>query len=99
MVTTVSHVRLKEGVGPAWDEAMRERLEAARSTPGWVAGQVLEPVDGSNLRVIVGTWRSREDWERWHGDASFQAMRERLDEMEDGPHQQWWHEVTVAAER
>jgi hypothetical protein len=35
---------------------MRERLEAARNQPGWVAGQVAIPIDALAERVIIGTW-------------------------------------------
>ena len=41
MMTIVTHVHLKEGVGRAWDAAMRTRLSAAKKRPGWVGGQLL----------------------------------------------------------
>jgi heme-degrading monooxygenase HmoA len=99
MVTTVSHAAVKDGGEAAWDEAMRERLDEVRKLPGWVSGQVLKPADGASKRVIVGTWRSRSDWEEWHRSPTFRDTRERLDQLEAGPRQQWWHEVTVAAQR
>ena len=99
MVTTVSHVTLREGAGPEWDQAMRERLQVVQERPGWVGGQVLEPAGDPARRVVVGTWNSRDDWERWHQDPAFRSTRQRLDELEVGPRQQLWHEVTVAAQR
>ncbi|HZV50078.1 MAG TPA: antibiotic biosynthesis monooxygenase family protein [Candidatus Dormibacteraeota bacterium] len=99
MVTTVSRVRLRDDAGPTWDQVMEERLEAVRRLPGWVSGQVLKPIDDASRRVIVGTWRSRSDWEEWHQSPAFRATRERLDRLEAGPREQWWHEVTVAAQR
>src|SRR5262249_48078148 len=59
MMTIVTRVKLKEGSEPRWDAAMRERLEAARSQPGWIAGQVAIPVDALDERVIIGTWQTR----------------------------------------
>jgi heme-degrading monooxygenase HmoA len=95
MMTIVTHVHLKEGTGNDWDGAMRKRLSAARSRPGWVGGQLLRPVDKPNGRVIVGTWRTRADWDAWHHDPRFADTRERLDGLESAPAEHWWHEVVL----
>jgi heme-degrading monooxygenase HmoA len=95
MMTIVTHVSLKEGTEPEWDAAMRERLSAASDQAGWVGGQLLIPLDGLNKRVIIGTWQTRADWEAWHTDKTFAATRERLEGLEAGPSQQWWHEVIL----
>ena len=69
MMTVVTHVELKPGTEQEWDRAMHERLRAAEGREGWVAGQLLRPLDQPHQRVIVGTWQSREHWETWHRDA------------------------------
>jgi heme-degrading monooxygenase HmoA len=93
MMTIVTQVTLKEGAEPEWDAAMRERLLAARHQPGWIGGQLLIPLDRLNRRMIIGTWQTRADWEVWHTDATFAETRRRLEGLEDGPSEQWWHEV------
>jgi len=93
MVTIVTHVELKPGTEREWDRTMHERLRAAEGRPGWVAGQLLRPVEKPHARVIVGTWRSRDDWEAWHRDAAFRETRKQLDGLEAAPAQEWWHEV------
>ena len=95
MMTIVTHVTLKEGSEPEWDAAMRERLEAARGRPGWVGGQLLIPLQAMNKRVIVGTWQTRADWEAWHADKAFAETRTRMDGLETGAGEQWWHEVVL----
>lgn len=95
MMTIVTHVKLKEGSEPEWDAAMRERLAAARERPGWVGGQIMMPLDKLSARVIVGTWQTRADWEAWHNDKAFAETRKRLEGLEAGPPEQWWHEVLV----
>jgi heme-degrading monooxygenase HmoA len=92
MMTVVTHVPLKEGVGREWDDIMLDRLNAARKQPGWVGGQLLRSPNG---RVIVGTWQSRADWERWHQAPEFEETRRRLDSMADGPTEPGWHEVVA----
>ena len=95
MMTIVTHVHLKEGAGREWDTAMRTRLSAARKRPGWVGGQLLRQSDKADRRVIVGTWRTRADWEAWHQDPQFAETRRRLDGLESGPAEHWWHEVVL----
>ena len=92
MMTVVTHVPLKEGTEHEWDGLMRERLNAARKQPGWIGGQLLRSPNG---RVIIGTWQSRADWERWHRDPEFTETRRQLDEMADGPTDPGWHEVVA----
>ena len=93
MMTIVTHVELKPGAEQEWDRAMHERLRAAEGRDGWVAGQLLRPVNQPHQRVIVGTWQSRAHWETWHRDPTFRDTRARLDGLEARPAQEWWHEV------
>jgi heme-degrading monooxygenase HmoA len=93
MMTIVTHVTLKQGSEPDWDAAMRERLAAAAGRPGWIGGQLLMPMDRMNRRVIVGTWQTRADWEAWHQDSAFAQTRERMEGLEEGEAENWWHEV------
>jgi heme-degrading monooxygenase HmoA len=95
MMTIVTHVTLKPGAEPEWDAGIRERLDTARERPGWVGGQLLVPLDGPHRRILVGTWRSRADWEAWHHDPAFALTRERLDGLEAKPADHWWHEVVA----
>ena len=95
MMTIVTHVHLKEGGGREWDAAMRTRLSAAKKRPGWVGGQLLRQSDKPDRRVIVGTWKTRADWEAWHHDRQFAATRGRLDGLENGPAEHWWHAVVL----
>jgi heme-degrading monooxygenase HmoA len=93
MMTIVTRVTLKEGAEPAWDAAMRERMFAARDQPGWIGGQIAMPLDGPDRRVIIGTWQTRAHWEAWHADPAFTATRRKLEGLEAGPREEWWHEV------
>jgi len=97
MMTVITRVSLRPGSEPEWDEAMRERLGAARNKAGWVGGQMLIPLDGLNQRVIVGTWQTRSDWEAWHEDPAFQETRQRMEKLQDQPDRMDWFEVAIEA--
>ena len=95
MMTIVTHVHLREGTGRDWDAAMRTRLSAARKASGWIGGQLLQPPDKPDTRVIVGTWRTRANWEAWHHDPQFTQTRERLAGLESASPEHWWHDVVL----
>jgi len=95
METIVTHVHLREKAGRDWDAAMRTRLSAAKKAPGWVGGQLLRPGDKPDRRVIVGTWKTRTDWEAWHHDPKFAETRQRLDGLESAPAENWWRDVVL----
>ena len=96
-MTVITRVALDEGTEPAWDEAMRERMQTAESVDGWVAGQILIPLDSPNERVIVGVWETRAAWEAWHNDATFQQTRDRLAELGADDGTTTWHETVYDA--
>jgi heme-degrading monooxygenase HmoA len=95
MMTVLTFVKLGEGSEPDWDEAMRQRLEAARDEPGWISGQLLMPLERLNERVIVGTWQTRADWERWHESDDFKATRQRLKQSEIAEQDTTWYETIL----
>jgi heme-degrading monooxygenase HmoA len=95
MKTIVTHVHLKPDAGRDWDAVMRKRLSAATKQSGWVGGQLLRPADNEDRRVIVGTWRTRADWDGWHHDPTFAETRQRLEGLERAPAEHWWHDVVL----
>lgn len=97
MMTVITHVSLKPGAEPEWDQAMQDRLGAARGRAGWVGGQLLIPVNGLNRRAIVGTWMSRAEWEAWHEDEAFQQTRQRMEGLQEAPGEMQWFEVVTEA--
>src|SRR5262245_38397911 len=99
MMTIVTTVRLKEGAEQEWDSVMRERLAAARTQSGWIGGQLLQPESQADLRMIVGTWRTKEDWAKWHEDPEFTETRQRLDGLSREEPQHSWHQVVEDVRR
>jgi heme-degrading monooxygenase HmoA len=97
MMTVVTTTRLRPGAERDWDSVVRERFESAHGRPGWVSGQLLTPEDEEHTRVIVGTWRSREDWAAWHEDPAFLDQRNRLTELEAEPSTTAWFGVVADA--
>jgi heme-degrading monooxygenase HmoA len=92
-MTVMTYLTLKEGAEPEWDRIMEERLAGASERKGWVRGEILMPLDGLNKRVIVGTWRSRAEWEAWHEDPTFKHNADQLEALQLESNGPQWHEV------
>lgn len=93
MLTVITTTRLRPGAEEDWDAAMRERFESAHGRPGWVSGQLLTPVDEPEVRVIVGTWNTMDDWKAWHDDPAFLEQRDSLEKVATGPSDPVWYSV------
>jgi heme-degrading monooxygenase HmoA len=93
-MTVITNVALRdEAAAQEWDAAMHERLNAARSQPGWIGGQLLKALNDRTLRTIVGTWESRERWETWHHEPAFRETRELLEGLQARPSESSWYEI------
>lgn len=95
MMTVITNVSLSEGTEPEWDQVMADRLAGAANRDGWIRGEILMPLNGMNQRLIVGTWRSRADWEAWHQDPAFTDTAARLDALQTSSSGPQWHEVVA----
>jgi heme-degrading monooxygenase HmoA len=93
MLTVISETTVKPGREAQWDAAYHERAADARSQDGWVDLHLLVPVDDQRTRVIVGTWRDRESWGRWHDTEIFHRTRDRLDAATESGGQHRWYDV------
>jgi heme-degrading monooxygenase HmoA len=93
MLTIITESIIKAGNEAEWDTAFETRLRAAKQQPGWLATQVLIPATEPQKRIIIGTWSSREDWERWHQADPFRQTRQQLDAADQSDGQERWFTV------
>lgn len=95
MMTVVTTMKVRSGSEAEWDALIAERFRSAHGRPGWVSGQLLTPAGEDRARVLVGTWRSREDWKAWHDDPAFLEHRSRLEELQEEPSTATWYDVVA----
>ena len=99
MEAVITRVILNTGAEAEWEATMRDRMAAAESSPGWIAGSILIPEEDRNARLILGLWDTRAAWEEWHRDATFRDTAERLQGLERDAGDGSWHEVLYAGGR
>jgi heme-degrading monooxygenase HmoA len=95
MLTVITETAITPGQEPEWDRAFEERQADAPNQPGWVALQLLIPLEDPSKRLVVGTWQSRADWEAWHATEVFKRTRERMDAVQQTSGPERWFEVVL----
>ena len=92
-MTVVTTMHLRSGAAGEWERLIQERFRSAHDQEGWISGQLLSPTESSDVRVIVGTWRTKADWETWHEDPAFLENRTELDALRSSGHVTVWYDV------
>ena len=92
-MTVITETTLKSGQEATWDAAFKERLADARQQPGWVGLVLLIPEQQLQSRVVVGTWQSKQDWERWHTTEPFKRTRKTMDAATENHGEDRWFNV------
>jgi heme-degrading monooxygenase HmoA len=93
MMTVITETTVRRGREGDWDAAYRERAADAQRQDGWVDLHFLIPVDDEARRVVVGTWRDQDAWERWHETETFQRTRDLLDAATETHGEDRWFRV------
>ena len=93
MMTVVTTMDLRSGAADEWERLIQERFQSAQDREGWISGQLLSPTESSDVRVIIGTWRTKADWEAWHEDPAFLQNRTELDALQSSGHVTVWYDV------
>jgi heme-degrading monooxygenase HmoA len=96
MFTVITETTLKPGQEEDWDRAFQERITEASRQPGWLGVNLLIPTEDMNKRVVVGTWQSQGDWDRWHQTDAFQKSRPTLAAATKDDGQPHWYNVDTA---
>lgn len=95
MQTVITETSVKPGQEAEWDRVFQERVADARKQLGWLGVELLIPSDQPAKRVVVGTWQSRTDWDRWHDTQAFKETRQRLAGVTESDGEPRWYAVEV----
>ena len=51
------------------------------SQPGYISGETLKRIDQPDECIVISTWRSIEDWNKWYQDEKRQKIQTEIDEL------------------
>jgi heme-degrading monooxygenase HmoA len=49
--------------------------------PGYISGETLRRVDKNDECMVISTWRSAEDWDKWLHNEKRQMIQDEIDRL------------------
>ncbi len=62
----------------------REMRTLATSQPGYIKGETLKSNDRPDVYLVISTWSSEDDWEKWLLRKERQVIQEKIDALLGG---------------
>ena len=59
----------------------KEMRSLATNQPGYISGETLSSMDRPDEYLVISTWRTREDWDRWLASEERTKIQDKVDEM------------------
>jgi heme-degrading monooxygenase HmoA len=64
---------------------LNDLRSAALQQNGYISGLTLTDPEDSNKTLVIGTWQSLEDWNRWKEHPHRQKLESMLEIYQEGP--------------
>ena len=70
---------------PILSEMLVELRSIANRQAGYISGETLRNVNNPEEYVVISTWRSLEDWERWFANEKRAELEGKVDALIGSP--------------
>ncbi|HZD40477.1 MAG TPA: antibiotic biosynthesis monooxygenase family protein [Terriglobales bacterium] len=77
--------KIRPGRESEFAQALRELRSQAIHARGYISGETLSAIEDPSLHLVISTWTSLVDWNRWASSAERKAFKEKTDAMLEGP--------------
>jgi len=62
----------------------REIRSLAMAQPGYISGETLKSNDRPDVYLVISTWQTAEDWEKWLLNKERQGIQSKIDDVLGG---------------
>ena len=62
----------------------RKMRALATQQPGYISGETLKSSDRPNTFIVISSWKSADDWERWLLSKERQEIQTKFDDLLGG---------------
>ncbi|MGD1973611.1 MAG: antibiotic biosynthesis monooxygenase [Desulfobacterales bacterium] len=63
---------------------VKQMRALATNQPGYISGETLKSSDRPDTFLVISTWQSADDWEKWLLSGERQAIQAKIDELLGG---------------
>lgn len=60
-------------------EIVRKLRTQAMHTEGFISGETLRSVEDPTVHIVISTWKSLEDWNKWYNSPERKEVRGEID--------------------
>jgi heme-degrading monooxygenase HmoA len=71
--------KIKPGKEKELSEAVRELRSKAIHAPGYISGETLRSIEDPSVHLVISSWKSIEDWNKWFNTPERKAFQEKMD--------------------
>jgi heme-degrading monooxygenase HmoA len=73
--------RVKEGNEPEFFDLLKELRSKAIASEGYISGETLRALSDPHNYVVVSTWQSADDWEKWKENIERKRILTRIEKL------------------
>lgn len=77
--------KIRPGKENEFGKALRELRSRAIHARGYISGEILRSIGEPSLHLVISTWNSLEEWNRWANSPERKAFQKQTDAMLEGP--------------
>ena len=77
--------KIRPGKENEFSKALRELRSKAIHAQGYISGETLHSIEDPSLHLVISTWKSLENWNRWANSQERQTFQEKTDAMLEEP--------------
>ncbi|MBY4677819.1 antibiotic biosynthesis monooxygenase family protein [Marinobacterium arenosum] len=78
MIRVLIERHIADGLAEHYEKTARETLQKAMQAHGFITGEALHNTEDPNHRVVLATYRTIQDWQRWARSPERQEMLDQL---------------------
>jgi heme-degrading monooxygenase HmoA len=73
--------KVKKGKEADFSRLLRELRTKAIPTPGYISGETLRALDDPHNYIVVTTWQSVDDWEKWEKNPERKKIQTKIEKL------------------
>jgi heme-degrading monooxygenase HmoA len=70
--------KIKPGKEKELSKAVKELRSIAIHAPGYISGETLRSIEDPTLHLVISTWKSIEDWNRWMNCSERESFERKI---------------------
>jgi heme-degrading monooxygenase HmoA len=74
-----------QGVAPVVRPLIVELRAHAMKQPGYISGETMKCIDRPGEYLVISTWQSLDDWNRWLKSQERKILEEKIDSITGKP--------------